>query len=241
MTGLDGWKALLAGYGEPGPNPFPLAAYSEFMPAPRLGRKPYGEPDVDLFAEDDLWGWRVSEAEQAWELAPGLEQIARELYASLLALGRGREEHLIRGHGRPQPRGQPVLAAGARRGRRPPRPRALRQPPPARALTHAGRQGAGAVDAARLERARPRAGVLAQLRRRGPAPAQPTPLRSSPACCARRTARRRTTRASSRHSASASSPPDPTIRGGSGPRSCRRGRPRSASATAARSRACGTS
>ncbi len=98
MSGLDGWKALLAGYGEPGTRPFPLPAYSEFMPAPRLGRRPYGEPDVDLFAEDDPFGWRISEAEQAWELAPGLEQIAREVYASLLPLGQGREEHLIRGH-----------------------------------------------------------------------------------------------------------------------------------------------
>ena len=99
MSESVGWKALLAGSGEPGSNPFPLPAYSEFMPAPRLGRKPYGEPDVDLFAEDDPFGWRISEAEQAWELAPGLEQIAREVYASLLALGQGREEHLIRGHG----------------------------------------------------------------------------------------------------------------------------------------------
>src|SRR5664280_261086 len=99
MSESVGWKALLAGSGEPGSNQFPLPAYSEFMPAPRLGRKPYGEPDVDLFAEDDPFGWRISEAEQAWELAPGLERIAREVYASLLPLGQGREEHLIRGHG----------------------------------------------------------------------------------------------------------------------------------------------
>ena len=99
MSEAIGWKALLAGYGEPGAEPFPLPAYSEFMPAPRLGRKPYGEPDPDLFAEDDPWGWRVSEAEQEWELRPGLEHIARELYTSLLALGQGREEHLIRGQG----------------------------------------------------------------------------------------------------------------------------------------------
>jgi hypothetical protein len=94
-----GWAALLAGYPAEEPADFPLPAYSEFMPPPRLGRKPYGEPDVDLFSEDDPWGWRIDEAEQAWEITPGLEHIAREVYASLLALGEGREEHLIHGHG----------------------------------------------------------------------------------------------------------------------------------------------
>ena len=117
MNEFEGWKALLAGYGEDRPGSFPLPAYSEFMPAPRLGRKPYGEPDVDLFVQDDPWGWRVSEAEQELELRPGLEHIALEVYPSLLALGRGRAEHLIRGpHGRNldgNPYWPPALAARA--------------------------------------------------------------------------------------------------------------------------------
>jgi hypothetical protein len=94
-----GWRALLADRPAEGRADLPLPAYSEFMPPPLLGRKPYGESDPDLFAQDDPWGWRISEAEQAWELAPGLELIAQEVYSSLLALGQGREEHLIRGHG----------------------------------------------------------------------------------------------------------------------------------------------
>ncbi len=98
MSETMGWKPLLAEDSWHVPRAFPLPAYSEFMPAPRLGRKPYGEPDPDLFTQDDPWGWHVSEAEQEWELRPGLEHIAREIYTSLLALGRGREEHLIHGH-----------------------------------------------------------------------------------------------------------------------------------------------
>jgi len=98
MSEYEGWMGLLAELGEARPPSFPLPAYSEFMPPPRLGRKPYGEPDLELFTQDDPWGWRVSEAEQEWELAPGLEHVAREVYASLLALGQGREEHLLAGH-----------------------------------------------------------------------------------------------------------------------------------------------
>ena len=79
MSEHEGWMRLLAGYGETRSPSFPLPAYSEFMPPPRLGRKPYGEPELDLFAQDDPWGWRVSEAEQEWELAPGLEHVAREV------------------------------------------------------------------------------------------------------------------------------------------------------------------
>src|SRR5579862_382598 len=55
-----GWKQLLP----PGPwyrrpGAYPIPAYSEFMPPPRLGRRAYGGArDTVLFAEDDPWGWR---------------------------------------------------------------------------------------------------------------------------------------------------------------------------------------
>ena len=64
-----------------GPGAYPIDAYSEFLPPPRLGWKPYGlgNPDPDLFSEGDPTGWRVSEYEEARELQPGLEQVARQV------------------------------------------------------------------------------------------------------------------------------------------------------------------
>ena len=47
----QGWKRLLAGVSQfRAPGRFPIAAYSEFMPPPRMGRKPYGAEDPILFA-----------------------------------------------------------------------------------------------------------------------------------------------------------------------------------------------
>jgi hypothetical protein len=89
------WKQLLAG--APwfrGENSYPIAAYSEFMPAPRLGPKAYPEehePPVDC----DEAGWNISEYEEAIELRPGLEQVARTLVAALVHLGRGEPAHGI--------------------------------------------------------------------------------------------------------------------------------------------------
>lgn len=91
-----GWKQLLAGapwLDEAGS--YPIAAYSEFMPPPRLGRKPYGAVDAQLFAEEDLWGWRVNEYEQVFELNPGLNQLAQHLLVALRRLGRGEPAHGI--------------------------------------------------------------------------------------------------------------------------------------------------
>jgi hypothetical protein len=99
MNELVGWKKLLDGY--PwywGEGRYPIPAYSEFMPPPRLGRAPYGEIDSTLFSEDDVYGWRVPEIEEEYELKPGLENIAKQIMEALLKLGQGQPSYHIAGH-----------------------------------------------------------------------------------------------------------------------------------------------
>ncbi len=66
-----------------------IAAYSEFMPAPRLGVTPCGGVDTRLLSPGDPWGWTVTEYEEALELQPGLAQIAGQVIHSLRCLGTG--------------------------------------------------------------------------------------------------------------------------------------------------------
>jgi len=115
-----GWKTLLQGY--PwfrGEGRFPLPAYSEFMPPPRLGRSPLGDIDSSLFAEDDPFGWRVSEAQEELEIKPGFEHLAGRIIPALVRLARGEPEPQIAGHrGRnleDNPYWPPELAAPAAR------------------------------------------------------------------------------------------------------------------------------
>ena len=84
-AGSIGWRKLITGYPwfESVGN-YPLPAYSEFMPPPRLGRSPYGAVGSTLFSEDDPYGWQVSEVEQAYELNPGLENIAKQILGQLV-------------------------------------------------------------------------------------------------------------------------------------------------------------
>ena len=92
----QGWKQLLAGAPwYQGAGRYPIAAYSEFMPPPRLGRKPYGRLDSLLFHEDDPSGWHISEYEQAFELQPGLRLLAQEILKVLRHLGRREPAHGI--------------------------------------------------------------------------------------------------------------------------------------------------
>jgi len=115
---LRGWRKLLEGYPWfKGEGSFPLPAYSEFMPPPRLGRRPYGEADPSLFAEDDPFGWYVTEVEEEYELQPGLASLARQILDELVELGQGEPAYRIAGHKRrnldDNPYWPPELAARA--------------------------------------------------------------------------------------------------------------------------------
>ncbi|MGD0655757.1 MAG: M28 family peptidase [Thermoguttaceae bacterium] len=93
---LTPWKQLLAG--APwfrGAGKYPITAYSEFMPPPRLGRKPYGAVNHVLFRADDPVGWHVTEYEEEFELRPGLRHLAGEFLTVMEHLGNGRPLHGI--------------------------------------------------------------------------------------------------------------------------------------------------
>jgi hypothetical protein len=98
-TTPTGWQLLMEGFPWlDGKGSFPLPAYSEFMPPPRLGRKPYGDRTALPFSDDDPYGWAVTEIEEEYELQPGLEHLAAEIVGALVRLGRGNPEFRIPGH-----------------------------------------------------------------------------------------------------------------------------------------------
>ncbi|MGD0582749.1 MAG: M28 family peptidase [Bacteroidales bacterium] len=96
----EGWQRLMDGY------PwfdcdgcYHLPAYSEFMPSPIIGRKPLGETDPEVFSEDDLYGLKISEMEEEYELRPGIAHIGHQIMSNIVKLGLGQTEHHIHGHG----------------------------------------------------------------------------------------------------------------------------------------------
>jgi hypothetical protein len=87
-----GWPALIPDDGcFQAPGAFHIDAYSEYMPPPRVGWKPYGPVPVNsyLFSPDDPFGWKVHEFDEALELQPGLYQIAKQLLTRLKRLQDG--------------------------------------------------------------------------------------------------------------------------------------------------------
>jgi hypothetical protein len=92
----QGWKRLVADAAQfRGAGKFPIAAYSEFMPPPRLGRKPYDDADAPGFEPSDPWGFPVTEYEEALQLRPGLLQVAEQLLHVLRRLSHGEAAHGI--------------------------------------------------------------------------------------------------------------------------------------------------
>lgn len=76
----QGWDRLVANPSDyRGAGRFSLVAYSEFMPPPRIGRRPYGTSPPSPHNLENPFFWRVSEREEAFELQPGLLHIAREV------------------------------------------------------------------------------------------------------------------------------------------------------------------
>jgi hypothetical protein len=89
-----GWKQLLAATAWfRGAGRFPLAAYSEFMPPPRVGCKPYDGRDPVVFQEHDPVGWHVTEYEELLEIRPGLAHLGDQLVRAMEHLGAGRAAH----------------------------------------------------------------------------------------------------------------------------------------------------
>lgn len=67
-----------------------MAAYSEFMPPPRVGPPGDGPGPFDV---GDPCGWRITEREEAEEMQPGLEHVAREVVGTFARLLRGDPAH----------------------------------------------------------------------------------------------------------------------------------------------------
>ncbi len=86
----EGWQRLLTDAPRSlKPGTYSIAAYSEFMPPPRIAWKPCGSTEPTPFADDDPFGWQISEYEEAVELRPGLAHVAEQVVGALVHLGRG--------------------------------------------------------------------------------------------------------------------------------------------------------
>ncbi|MFO0843901.1 MAG: M28 family peptidase [Gemmataceae bacterium] len=93
---MSAWKRLLADEDWcHGKGAFPLPAYSECMPPPWVGRKPYPHLNEVPSPQDGEYGWTVTEYEQEQELRPGLEYLAAGLLHEMVKLGLGKPSHCL--------------------------------------------------------------------------------------------------------------------------------------------------
>jgi hypothetical protein len=99
---------------------FPVRAYSEAMPPPYIGIKPYAPDrtrDAATFGAGDDGALDIDEYEQAFDLEPGLDRIAAHLSTELGKLVRGEPHALSRTLLDGNPAWPPELADAARAGR----------------------------------------------------------------------------------------------------------------------------
>jgi hypothetical protein len=85
----QGWDKLLTDvprYGRKAP--FRIMAYSEMMPSPWIGWRPYGADHPAPRNPEDPFTWLVNEREQIMELGPGLQLIVRQVLPALQRLDR---------------------------------------------------------------------------------------------------------------------------------------------------------
>jgi hypothetical protein len=93
---MSAWKRLLADEGWfRGPGAFPLPAYSEYLPPPWVGRKPYPHLNEVPSPQAGEFGWTVTEYEEEQELRPGLEYVAAGLLREMVKLGTGQPSHFL--------------------------------------------------------------------------------------------------------------------------------------------------
>ncbi len=92
----QGWMKLLADVPKYGrTRRFQIMAYSEFMPPPLIGWRPYGTNHPVPRNPENPFTWLISEREQAFELGPGLQFIAGQILNSLQHLDREQPAHGI--------------------------------------------------------------------------------------------------------------------------------------------------
>ncbi len=85
----QGWERLLSDTPKKRvKGPSLIAAYSEFMPPPRIGWRPYDANHPAPRDPRNPFAWLVSEREQACEVQPGLQIIARQVLSALQRLDR---------------------------------------------------------------------------------------------------------------------------------------------------------
>lgn len=86
-----------------GEDSYPIQAYSEYMPPPRIGWTPYsGASD---FLKSDKW--IISELESELEINPGLRHSGEQIFKHVLNLARGKNDWHILGHGEKNIKGNP--------------------------------------------------------------------------------------------------------------------------------------